>query len=170
MGFVPSSLLTMAHRPELMKAFLQLATTVHSSPGLDPILVQMVAHVASTAAGCVYCQAHTAATATRRGAAADKVAAAWDFESDARFSPAERAALSLARDAANVPNRATADHFEALRQHFDDAEIVDLVAVISLFGFLNRWNDTLATRLEEEPRAFAERELADRGWKVGKHE
>ena len=104
-----------------------------------------------------------------RGAAAEKVAAAWDFETDERFSAAERAALRLARDAALVPNAVTDDHFEELRSHFDDEQIVDLVAIVSLFGFLNRWNDTVATRLEAEPLEFASDTLTARGWQVDKH-
>jgi hypothetical protein len=41
--------------------------------------------------------------------------------------------------------------------------------VISAFGFLNRWNDTVATALEELPTTFAERELSPAGWQLGKH-
>ena len=86
------------------------------------------------------------------------------------LKPNERLRLfRLARDAALVPNAVKPGHFEALREHFNDTEIVELVAVISLFGFLNRWNDTMATALEAEPLAFAERELAPGGWRAGKH-
>ena len=56
-----------------------------------------------------------------------------------------------------------------LRQHFDEPQIVELVAVCALFGFLNRWNDTMSTELEEVPRAFAEQRLGDSGWHAGKH-
>jgi len=41
--------------------------------------------------------------------------------------------------------------------------------VISTFGFLNRWNDTMGTPLEEEPLAVAAKFLAPRGWSAGKH-
>ena len=50
---------------------------------------------ASTAAGCRYCQAHTASSATRNGVEAAKVEAVWAFETDDRFDDAERAALRL---------------------------------------------------------------------------
>ena len=46
---------------------------------------------------------------------------------------------------------------------------MELVGVISLFGYLNRWNDTMATELEGKPREFAEATLAGQGWAVGKH-
>ncbi len=169
MGFVPASLRTMAHRPELVQAFVGLVSTIQLGNQLDPVLGQLVAHVSSTTSGCRYCQAHTAASAARLGADAEKVAAAWDFETSPEFSGAERAALRLARDASRVPNAATPEHFAELRRHYSERQIVDLVAIISLFGFLNRWNDTMATQLEEEPRRAAAQLLARRGWEVGKH-
>jgi hypothetical protein len=57
----------------------------------------------------------------------------------------------------------------ALKEHFSDKQCVEIVAVISLFGFLNRWNDTMATTLEDKPRAFAAETIAGAGWDVGKH-
>ena len=54
-------------------------------------------------------------------------------------------------------------------KHFSDDEIVEIVAVIAMFGWLNRWNDTMATELEAPPLAFAEQYLAGRGWTPGRH-
>ena len=48
--------------------------------------------------------------------------------------------------------------------------MVEITAIIAAFGFLNRWNDTLATTLEDSPLAFAQASLATSGWAVGKHE
>ena len=169
-GFVPNSLLTMARRPGLTRGFMALTTAALREGTVDDALKAMVAHMASAAAGCRYCEAHTAAIANGRGVTDDRIAAIWDFEHDPRFSDAERAALCLARDAAQVPNAVTPAHFDALHEHFDDGEIVELVGVIAMFGFLNRWNDTLATTLEKHPLAVAERTLTKRGWSVGKHD
>ena len=44
------------------------------------------------------------------------------------------------------------------------------MATIATFGFLNRWNDTMATELEAEPLEFARQHLADNGWEAGKHQ
>ena len=100
---------------------------------------------------------------------AEKIEHAFEFETHPAFSAAERAALRLARDASLVPNLVEAEHFTALRQHFDEPQIVELVAVCALFGFLNRWNDTMSTELEAVPRAFADAHLGAADWKVGKH-
>ena len=93
----------------------------------------------------------------------------WEFETSDLFTPAERAALRVARDAAGVPNAVTDEEFDDLRAHFDDQQIVQIVATIGLFGYLNRWNDTMATTLEETPLAFGHEHLAECGWEPGKH-
>lgn len=170
MGFVPNSMLTMAHWPELVQSFTPLVATVLGGGTLPQDLKQMIAAVVSSAAGCRYCEAHTThGSAEKMGVSEDKVAKVWEFQTSDLFSDAERAALGLAFAAGQVPNAATDAHFEALRAHFDEREIVEIVAVISVFGFLNRWNDTMATTLEAEPRDFAEAIMQPAGWAIGKH-
>jgi hypothetical protein len=78
-------------------------------------------------------------------------------------------ALRFARDASLAPACVDASHFEALAKHFDERQIVEIAAVVALFGFLNRWNDALATTLEDARLAFAQRRLAARGWAADKH-
>ena len=170
MGFEPNSLKIMAHRPEILRGFLALSAAVLGPDAeLPSDLRQMIAHIASAAAGCHYCQAHTAHGAHERGVADEKIANLWSFETDEQFSEAERAALALAQAGARQPNGATQAHFEALKAHYSDAEICEIVAVIATFGFLNRWNDTLATELEDSPLAYAESHLLSNGWKPDRH-
>ena len=170
MGFEANSLKVMARQPAILQGFMALSAAI-LGPGasLDPVLRQMIAHISSAAAGCAYCQAHTAHGAEHRGADAEKLAALWSFETSDLFSPAEKAALDLALAAGSVPNQSTDAQFEALRDHYSEDEIVEIVAVIALFGFLNRWNDTLATTLEDSPLAFAEAHLAPNGWVGDRH-
>ena len=170
MGFEPNSLKIMAHRPDILRGFLALSAAVLGpNAALAPALRQMIAHVASAAAGCNYCRAHTAHGAHEHGVADEKIAALWSYQTDPQFSEAERAALALAQAGASHPNGATQAHFDALQGYFSDAEICEIVAVIATFGFLNRWNDTLATELEDSPLAYAESHLVGNGWKPGRH-
>ena len=189
MGFVPNSLRIMAHMPQLPFAFASLANVVFGGdlkaltaglanrvPGQDDAaqnlpsgLVQLIAFAASLAAGCRYCQAHASHGAHRAGEDAAKLDAILSFEESPLFSGAERAALALAFAAGSVPNESAPRHFERLREHFTDRQIVQIVGVIALFGFLNRWNDTLATELEATPRDFAATGLSGVGWQAGKH-
>ena len=169
LGFVPNSTLIMARRPELLAAFQQLAAATLGPGRVDAGLKVLVGHVASRAAGCRYCIAHTGHIAERRNVSAAKIEAVWDFERSALFTPAERAALAFAQAAGAVPNAVEDSDFAALRKHFDEEQIVELLGVVALYGFLNRWNDSLGTTLESQPRDFAERHLAPSGWSAGKH-
>lgn len=169
LSFVPNSLYTMARRPEILEAFSELITRIWRSGTLPIELKPLIAIISSQAAGCRYCQAHEAVDARERGVEAEKIAAVWEFETSPLFNEAERAALRLARDASLQPNMATAEHFEELRHHYTESEIVEIMAVISLFGFLNRWNDTMATDLEEEPHSFASTTYGSERWSPGKH-
>ena len=106
---------------------------------------------------------------TRQGVKVEKIAAIWDYETSPLFDAAERAALRVAQLAAQVPNAVEDADFDALRPHFSDDQIVEIVSAISLFGFFNRFNDTLAMPLEEPVAQFAGDLLAGAGWKIGKH-
>ena len=168
-GFTPNSLLTMARRPEIVTALGDLITTIWRTGTVPAGLKALAGLVSSTSAGCRYCQAHEAVDARAHGVSDEKVAAVWSFETSPLYDDAERAALRFARDAGLVPNAVTATHFAELREHFDEGEIVELLATIGLFGFLNRWNDSVATDLEPEPFKYAEERLAPEGWEPGKH-
>ena len=123
-------------RPE--ETFAQLGAAINGpSSTIDPRLRNIVSQMASRAAGCGYCMAHTAHTAERVGIAAEKENALWEFERSPLFSEAERAELRVAQCAAQVPNAVTDADFAELKKHYTDCQIVDIVAVISLFGFLN---------------------------------
>jgi uncharacterized peroxidase-related enzyme len=170
MGFVPNSQLIMQRKPNLLRAYSQLTAAVWDPAGkVDRKLKRLISHVASRAAGCQYCMAHTADGAARLGVDQQKIDAVWDYQTSPLFSAAERAALDVAVAAGCVPNAVTDEMFAALRKHWDEEQIVEIVAVIALFGFLNRWNDTFATPLEDEPLEFGEKHLAAQGWDAGKH-
>ncbi|MFZ5454637.1 MAG: carboxymuconolactone decarboxylase family protein [Pseudomonadota bacterium] len=170
LGFVPNSLRTMAYRPALAKGLIALSRGVYDPAGeVDLGFKRLIGHVASMAAGCLYCRAHTATSALRHGVAAEKMAAIADYRTSPLFSDAERVALDFALAAASQPNDVSDELFARLRAHWSEGQIVELLGVIALFGFFNRWNDSLATTLESEPLQTAGSVLANTGWTAGKH-
>ncbi len=170
LGFIPNSALIMQRRPKILRAFSELLRAINGEEGeLDRGFKRLLSHVASRAAGCRYCMAHTAGGALRFGVDEAKLAAVWEYRSSSLYSEAERVALDFALAAAAQPNDVTDAMFAGLRKHWNDGQVVEIVAVISLFGFLNRWNDTMATPLEEEPAHVGEKFLAGQGWSAGKH-
>jgi uncharacterized peroxidase-related enzyme len=164
-GFDSSAGLLLQRVPGLQPALRQLADAVLVPGKVGMELKWFVGYVSSMAAGCRFCSAHTASFAHQfAGTEPDKVTALWNFETSDRFTDSERAALRVAAAAGRTPNEVTDEQFAELRRHFDDDEILELVAVIAFYGFFNRWNDTLATPLEEPPLLFAEQHLREIGW------
>jgi len=170
LGFVPNSILIMQRKPKLAKALAQMTAAIWDPDGeVDRGFKRLVAHVASRAAGCQYCMAHTAGGALHFGIEEKKLAAVWEYRTDPLFDAAERVALDFAIAAASVPNAVSDDMFAELRKYWTEEQIVEIVGVIATFGFLNRWNDTMGTPLEDEPLAIGEKFLARSGWTPGKH-
>lgn len=168
-GFTPNSIMTMVLRPNIVRAFMALNQAVLYEGTVPQETKMLVSLAASYASGCLYCQSHMANLSSIYQAPDEKIAALWNFEESDLFSPAERAAIALAFKAARQPNEATQADFDALKKHYDDGEIVEIVASISLFGYLNRWNDTMATTLEPLAVEVANRTLGEVGWQAGKH-
>jgi alkylhydroperoxidase family enzyme len=169
LGFTPNSILTMQRRPEIAKAFIELNIAVTKPVHIDNQLKRMVGYMASVASGCRYCQAHLALGSKRFGAEDEKVEAMWEYKSSPLFSDAERAALDFALAAASVPNAVDDAIATELKSHFSDEAIVELLAEVALMGFLNRWNDSMGTELEDMPKQFGQDTLKKSGWNVGKH-
>ena len=171
LGFVPNSFFLMGRRPEMLRAFSRLSREVVGVPGRVPQdLKWLVAHISSQAAGCQYCMAHTAGSANKaKSENQEKIDSVFEYEHSELFSDAEKAALTVAQGAGATPNMVSDADIKNLKNYFDDDQIIEIVGVICLFGWLNRFNDTLATNIEQEPLDFARRHLAASGWQVGKH-
>jgi len=198
MGFAPNSLSAMGKKPNILGSFSLLFANIkgfsssktsawtgfkiivknlrwslqakrESHLEVPTYLKDLVAYVSSNAAGCRYCQAHTAHTAYRNGVSIEKLQNVWQFQNSDLFSEKERAALNFVLAAGSSPNQVTLEHHTKLKQFFTEKQIVEIVATIAIFGFLNRWNDSMSTELEEEPLQFAEQYLSNT-WEVGKHQ
>lgn len=170
-GYPPNSWLTMVRKPKVFRAYRDLHTAVMIEQGeLPKSLKFMIAEVASTAAGDPYCAAHNAENAVEVGRVdIAKVEALASFRTSARFDAAERAALALAHAAGSCPSTVSDAHFTELRKHYSEDAIVEIVSVIALLGWLNRWCMTFATEIEDRACAFAQKHLAHSGWSAGAH-
>ena len=170
LGFVPNSLLTMQRVPAIAKATVQFNRAVFAADGrVDLGFKRLIASAASAASGCQYCRAHTAVSAGRHGIEDAKIAALFEYRTSPLFSERERIAIDYAMAAASVPNAVTDEMYEALAAHWAEEEIVEILGVVCMFGVFNRWNDSMATPLEDEPLAMGEALLGESDWTAGKH-
>ena len=170
LGFCPNSVLTMQHRPAISKAFINLNKAVMANEGrVTSALKRMIAWVSSNATGCRYCQAHAIRAAERYGAEQEQLDNIWEYRTHAAFSEAERAALDFSLAASQVPNAVDEKIKDQLYKHWNEGEVVEMLGVISLFGYLNRWNDSMGTTIEDGAVESAELYLSKYGWEKGKH-
>lgn len=153
MGFMPNDGLVMAHKPDILTSFFALAKAIYAPGKIDSGLKRMIGHISSRAAGCMYCSAHTAFGADNNGVSEEKMKSIWEFNSSDLFDERERAALNVSLKGSMSPNQVDDDDFLELKKYFDNEAIVEIVSVIAMFGFLNRWNLIFNTEIEDVPEA-----------------
>lgn len=170
LGVIPNSVRTMARRPKVARAFTELNIAVMECQGaVTAEFKRLIGYVTSYVSGCRYCQAHTILGSERFGSTEERLGDVWNFEESEFFSAAEKAALAFAHAAAQVPNAVDDATGERLRAHWTDDDIVEIMAVVALFGYLNRWNDSMGSALEDLPTEAGRKHLGATGWEVGKH-
>ena len=170
LGFCPNSVLTMQIRPSIAKSFVKLNQAVMENNGrVTSSLKRLIGYMSSYVSGCRYCQAHTIRAAERYGAEKEKMENIWEYKSHPAFSEAERSALDLAVAASTIPNSVDHETASYVRKYWDDGEIVEMMGVISLFGYLNRWNDSMGTPIEQPAVESGKKYLEKANWTTGKH-
>ena len=164
MGYLPNAYLLMAENSALIKSFSDLANTIFLSKNINPGTKQLIALASSLSSGCKYCQSHTAHGAERSGIPLKKISEILNYSKSNFYDDSEKALLDLAFASGITPNQSKKKHFDKLKDYFSNKQIIEIVSVISLFGFLNRWNDTFGTIIEEVPSNFLEEKLIPMGW------
>ena len=168
LGFCPNSVLTMQKKPELAEAFVSLNIAVMKNNGsITSEQKRLFAFLSSSTTGCRYCQAHTLLAAERYGASKERLENIWDFENQDCYTESEKAAFRFVIAASKVPVAVTEDIELEMKTHWSDNQIVEIMSVVALFGYLNRWNDVMGTTLEDAAASFASENI--KNWSIGKH-
>ena len=89
-----------------------------------------------------------AAGGQREGASDEKIAAVASYHDSELFTPAERAALELADAMTATPPNVTDELFARLQDHYDEAQIVELAAIVAQENYRSRFNTTF--RIESQ--------------------
>lgn len=168
LGFCPNSIKTMFIRPQIAYAFINLNKAVMENKGeLSSKIKRLIGYLASTVSGCRYCQAHTIRAAERYGSDDKQLNEIWYFRESSAFTEKEKIAFEFTIASSSIPNQVNDKISSELREHWDDGEIVEMLGVISLFGFLNRWNDSMGTPIEEGALESGNKFI--KNWNPNKH-
>jgi uncharacterized peroxidase-related enzyme len=135
----------MAHRPEALKSFLAFYSSVGRS--LDRKLYELIYIRVSMINGCRYCLQHHLASSKRVGLTAEDWNALKQGDSG-RFDEKAKIALVYAEKLTRTSSKITDSDVAALKEHFSDAEIVDLHLLVGLANLTNRFTDPLGLELE----------------------
>lgn len=164
-GTVATSVKTMVRRPNLGKAFVGLSQAINDPNNLIPrSLCNLVGQSVSRTSGDLYTAARTALNSAQNQISPEKEAALWDYETSPLYDDAERAAIRVARAAGKVPSEVTPELMADLKSHFSDDEVTEIVGVIAFYGFINRWNNTMATDMDDYLMDSFETYVKGRDW------
>jgi uncharacterized peroxidase-related enzyme len=135
----------LAHRPEMLRAFLAFYGSVGRS--LDRKLYELIYLRVSFINGCRYCTQHHVASSKRAGLMPEDWAAlkAGNYS---RYTEKERSALNYIEKLTRAPHEISDSDFNELKKHFSDAEIVDVHMLAGLANLTNRLTDPLGLDLE----------------------
>jgi len=170
LGFCPNSVLTMQRRPAIAKAFINLNMAVMANDGrVTAEQKRLIGYMTSANTGCRYCEAHTILAAERYGGTEERLANIWSFRDSDLYTAGEKAAFEFALAASSVPNAVDDQISAELNRYWDEGEVVEILGVVALFGYLNRWNDSMGTTMETGAVDAGERLLSESTWTRGKH-
>jgi 4-carboxymuconolactone decarboxylase len=122
----------LANQPRALRAFLGMSRYIRDENPLPVRLRELVILATAHALGVRYEQVHHLASARRAGVPEDKLAAFPAWQASGAFDAAERAAMAYAHEIA-TSRRVTPETFEALRAHYDPAQIVDLTLTVGWY-------------------------------------
>ena len=136
---------TMARRPEALKNFPPFYGAVVGPGSVERRTKELVYLACSFANECAYCTAAHTASGKKAGITEDELRALQTGQ-DHGFSEPERAAIQYARELTRTAHGSASR--EALFQHFNDEQVVEITLVAAMANFTNRFNNGLGVQPE----------------------
>jgi uncharacterized peroxidase-related enzyme len=142
-GKMPNFFAAMAHRPDVLKAFLPLYKAIVNQGTVEAKYKELAYLRASTVNGCEYCTRAHAASSKPAGVTAEQIAALPFYKRSPLFDEKERATILYADRVTRAATAIRNSELEELRKFYDQGQIVELTLTICMANFTNRFNDAL---------------------------
>ena len=142
-GNVPNMFRTVALRPEIFETMIAHFQAILNTGTLPVKLKELVIVRTSQINDCRYCLASHTQIARKLGWTQDQLDHLAEYGTCEDFTPAEKVALRLAEEVTRDANNISDAFFAEVRNHFDEGEVVELLAAIGLFNYFNRFNNAL---------------------------
>lgn len=142
-----------AHVPAALRHLMPLLMELRAAATLPKRYLELAIVAVSQVNACDYCVAHHKPFLAVEGVSPVGVDRLLDYRDHRELDLVDRLVVEYAIAATEQPNRLPDSLFARLRQHFTEAQIVELTLRITLCGFFNKFNDAL--QIDKEPEAAA---------------
>ena len=137
-GKVPEWAKVMAHRPEILKEFVELFKAIMGQGEIEPLLKWKIALIVSQTLKCPFCVDVSENMLKKLGADEETL------KKIKELSTEEKEILELVKDVTLDGHLDQPELFDMLKEKFNEAQIVEIISVMGLFNYINRFNNTLA--------------------------
>ncbi len=142
-GKAPNIFAAMAHRPDVLKAFLPLYAAIINQGTVDAKFKELAYLRASMVNGCEYCSRAHIASSKRAGVTAEQIAALPFYQRSPLFDDKEKATILYADRVTRGAATIRLPELEEIRKYYDEGQIVELTLTVCMANFTNRFNDAL---------------------------
>jgi alkylhydroperoxidase family enzyme len=137
-----------AHQPRLLRAVGEMEAGQAALRSLDPKLKALAGIKSATLIGCPFWIDIGSAVGRREGVTEAQLMALPDFDSSDKFDAKEKLVLRYAVAITNTPVEVPEALFDALKQNFNDRQLVELTSAIAWENYRSRFNHAFAIEAE----------------------
>jgi len=148
-GSFGSQIGAIANRPPILRHLYPMLLELREEGVLSRRHLELALVTASQLNACTYCVSHHAPYLGVEGVSEEAARGILEPERFAEFDDVDRLVIEYARQVTEQPNRVRDAMFDRLREHFSDAQIVELTWRTALCGAFNRFNDVLQVEIED---------------------
>jgi len=139
------------HVPAALGHLMPLLMELRAAKTLPKRALELAIVAVSQLNACHYCIAHHKPFLAVEGVSSAGADRLLDYQGHPELDESDKLVVQYAIAAWEQPSRILDALFARLREHFSEAQIVELTLRITLCGFFNKFNDAL--QIEEEPEA-----------------
>jgi uncharacterized peroxidase-related enzyme len=138
-----------AHVPAALRHLMSMLMELRAAATLPKRYLELAIVVVSKLNECDYCVAHHKPFLAVEGISPAGIDTVMDWREHPELTEVDRLVVEYTIAAWTNPHRLRDALFDRLREHFSEAQIVELTLRLTLCGFFNKFNDAMA--IEEEP-------------------
>jgi len=133
----------MAHNPRVLRTYVRAEMSAEKWRAVPSQLKMLAEMAAAATVGCEWCMDFGYWHGMGEGIAAAKVQDVPRWRDSDAYTTQERSVLEYAEAMSSTPVTVTDDHVARLREHLDEAQVVELTMMIAIENQRARFNSAL---------------------------